>query len=363
MRAPEEELRVTLPPDWAKLDQPTEAQKWAGVCRMGGIGDNLIAASALAPLRRQGFKIEVISQEPYSSIFVNNPNVDKLTIKIPEDIPQTQLDWQLWFATRAKEYSRFANLSHSCETLGALLPAQTAFWWPASMRRKMCGRNYLELVHDILEVPYEFGPLFFPTEGEKKVAAETKARIGEKVIGWCLSGTRLDKIYPYSPMVVARIIKEIGVPVVLIGAPGKNFEMAQTIQEHVARQNGSDADLHVAISPEASNKSWPIRRGLAFAQTCDMIVTPDTGPAWAVAFEAMPKVVLLSHASPENITKHWVNTVTLHAGANVPCWPCHRLHDEQKTCVPNREGNGAACISDISAERLMSTIADLWKGV
>jgi hypothetical protein len=161
-------------------------------------------------------------------------------------------------------------------------------------------------------------------------------------------------------MIVARIIKEIGAPVVLIGAPGKNFEMAQTIQEHVRRQNGSEAGLHVAISPEAENKSWPIRRGLAFAQACDLVVTPDTGPAWAVAFEPMPKVMLLSHASPENITKWWINTTTLHAGPEVTCWSCHRLHDSKDTCTPNREGNGAACISDISVECLMTAIKAAW---
>jgi ADP-heptose:LPS heptosyltransferase len=354
----EESLLISFPP----VDQSLpSAQNWAGVCRMGGIGDNLIAASVLAPLKKQGYRVEVISQEPYSSVFVNNPSVDKLTIKVPEDIPQTQNDWQMWFAVRAKEYAKFGNLSHSCETLGALLPAQTAFWWPPSMRRKMCNRNYLEIVHDIMEVPYEFGSLFFPTDGERSVAAETKSRIGDKVIGWCLSGTRLDKIYPYSPMVVARIIKEIGAPVVLLGAPGKNFEMAQTIQDHVRRQNGSEAGLHVAISPEADNKSWPIRRGLAFAMACDLVVTPDTGPAWSVAFEKMPKIVMLSHASPENVTKHWVNTTTLHAGSEVACWPCHRLHDVKDTCKANREGNGAACISDISVEKLMLTISQLWK--
>jgi len=359
---PMDELKIGLPINWADVEPPTDIQKWAGVCRLGGIGDNLIAASTLRPLKKQGYKIEVISQEPYSAVFANNPFIDKLTLKKTEDIPQQQLEWQQWFALRAKEYAKFGNLSHSCEVTGALLPAMTAFYWPASMRRKLCNKNYLEIVHDIMEVPYEFGPLFFPTEGEKSVALETKARIGQKVIGWCLSGTRLDKIYPYSPMVVARIIKEIDTPVVLIGAPGKNFEQAQQIQQHVRRQNGSDKNLHVAISPEAENKSWPIRRSLAFTQACDLVITPDTGPAWSVAFESLPKIVMLSHASPENITKHWINTTTLHA-TDVACWPCHQLHDEQKTCTPNRDGNGAACISDISSEKLLTTIADIWKGI
>ena len=37
------------------------------------------------------------------------------------------------------------------------------------------------------------------------------------------------------------------------------------------------------------------------------MIGPDTGLMWGVAMEAMPKIMLLSHASPENITKHWTN--------------------------------------------------------
>lgn len=354
----------TIEIDWKSLEIPVVAssstRKWAGVARMGGCGDNLIAASVLAPLKKLGYMVEVISQEPYSDIFVNNPHIDKLTTKKSGDIPGNGgIEWQKWFAGRAKEYDRFANLSHSCENLVALFPAQTAFWWPVEARRKFCNRNYLEVAHDILDVPYEFGPLFYPTDGEKKIAAQTKAKIGERCIGWIISGTRVDKIYPYAPIAVARLLHEVG-PVVMFGAPGKDFEMAKQIMEHVEQQNGSATGLHLALSPDPNHPSWPIRRILSQALACDLIITPDTGPAWAVAFEPMPKIAMLSHASPENITKHWINTTTLHAGSQLKCWPCHRLHDEPGTCMPNKENNGAACISDISVERLIEAVKAKW---
>ena len=163
-------------------------------------------------------------------------------------------------------------------------------------------------------------------------------------------------------MIIARIIKELNVPVVLMGAPGKNFADAQSIEGHVRRQNGSTQGLHIAISPDADNPTWPIRRSLAFAQHCDVVVGPDTGLMWSVAFEPMPKVMLLSHASPENITKHWINTTTLHADQNkVPCWPCHRLHNDMSTCTPAKDGvPGAACMADIPVETVMETIKHIW---
>ena len=346
---------------WPPADDAVKwggAKKWAGIARLGGIGDNLIAASVLAPLKRAGYMTEVISQPPYSVVFENNPHIDKFSIKEQTDFPQNDmLAWQQWFASRGREYALFANLSHSCEHLIALFPAQTAFGWPANFRRKLCDRSYIETVHDIIGMPHEFGPLFFPTEEETALALETKNKIGKRVVGWCLSGSRIDKIYPYAPMAVARVIKESNLPVVLLGAPGKDFEMAKAIQDHVGRQNGSVEGLHLALSPDANKPTWPIRRLLSFAHECDLVIGPDTGPLWSVAFEPMPKVLMLSHASPENITKHWVNTTTLYAAQlRVPCWPCHQLHDSPATCTPNKEKNGAACMSDISVETVLKTV-------
>ncbi len=331
--------------------------KWAGVARMGGVGDNLVAASVLAPLKRAGFRVEVISQSPYSCVFENNSNIDKLTVKAKEDWPGESLAWQQWFMSRGREYELFANLSHSMEHLIALFPAQTAFYWPVAFRRKLCARSYLETVHDIFGMPHEFGPLFFPTEEEIAGVKETKKRVGDRVLAWCISGSRIDKIYPYAPMAIARIIKELNISVVLLGAPGKDYDMALAVQENTGRQNGSIDGLHIAISPDAAKPTWPIRRILAFAGACDVVVGPDTGPMWGVAFESMPKIVMLSHATGENITKHWINTITLHADQDrVPCWPCHQLHDTPATCTPNKEQNGAACVSDISVEKLLNTI-------
>ena len=90
---------------------------------------------------------------------------------------------------------------------------------------------------------------------------------------------------------------------------------------------------------------------------CDLVIGPDTGPMWAVAMEDMPKILLLGHASPENITKHWHRTVTLHGGPDVDCWPCHKLHNDKTTCRPDKHDRGAACMSDIDPARIASIAA------
>src|SRR5262245_6993392 len=337
--------------------------RWACVARFGGVGDNLVAGSVLRPLKRMGYMTEVISSPPHYIVYLHNPFVDKLSVKIVErDLPQGDLDaWQKWHDSRANEYDVYVHASHSMEGRHALFSNMTAFWWSQDYRRKLCTGSYLETVHDLAGVPYDFGPLFFPSDDEKEVARTTKSQMGDKVVAWVLSGTRIDKIYPQAPQAIARIIKELGVVVWLMGGPSeKEFSCAEAIKEIVANQNGTrDGLVSTVISPNTpEDQRQTVRPSLAMLHQCDLVVTPDTGPAWAVAMEPVPKVVMVSHTSVENITKHWINTQTLHADrTRVPCWPCHRLHNTIDTCVPNKDGNGAKCISDISVETVVASVA------
>lgn len=338
------------------------ANRWACIARMGGVGDNLIAGSVLRPLKKLGYMTEVITSELAGVVFHNNPYVDKLSFKGEKDIPGGD-DWTKWFAARANEYDIFGHFSHSGEVRHALFPNSTAFWARPEYRRKMCAGSYLETAHDLVGMPYDFGPLFFPTEEELDRAQGVKDNaIKSDYITWVISGSRIDKIYPYATMAIPRLIKETGLAVVMVGAGGKQFAMATQIQDDVRRTNSSLQGLHLALSPDGSDpgghQNWPIRRSLTQAMLGDLVITPDTGIAWACAMEDMPKIAMVSHASAENITKHWKNTTTLHADPmRVPCWPCHRLHNDISTCTPNRDGGaGAACISDISVEVLVQAV-------
>src|SRR6516164_9462470 len=108
---------------------------WAGIARMGGYGDNLVAASTLRPLRKLGYKIDVLSIMPHAIVFENNPFVDTLTIKSWSDFPANDpLGVQKWFRSRAEEYERFANLTHACEGTLVMFEAGIGFHWPAAFR-------------------------------------------------------------------------------------------------------------------------------------------------------------------------------------------------------------------------------------
>lgn len=333
--------------------------QWAAVCRFGGVGDNLIAAAALPGLVRQGNKIEFITSDHFGEVFAHNPWIDKLSICKEGDQPgDGNIQWQTWFEKRSHEYiGGLYHLSHTVEGTLAFFPSQTAFWWRPEVRRVMARTSYIDMAQFVTGSGPWHAPLFYASAVENARARDTKKKMGPRVVGWVLRGSRFDKTYPFSAYAIARLIK-LGIPVMMSGAPGPAFELAKVIQEEVIKANGTDDGLHLALSSSLENPNWPVRRGLAQLQTCDLVIGPDTGGMWAVAFEPMPKIMLLSHASPENITKHWTNTVTLHADtARVPCWPCHRLHDSPNTCTMTK--HGPACMSDISVELLLSTAKQL----
>lgn len=341
---------------------------------MGGVGDNLVAASVLRPLKKLGYMTEMVTSLNAADVFLNNPFIDKLSIKKDGEIPGGD-EWWKWFSSRAGEYDILVNLSYTMEHRHAVRKSDAAFWWRPEYRRKLCAGSYLETAHDVVGVPHEFGPLFFPTDEERERAAKDKReQFGGRFVLWVLAGTRVDKTHPFSSHAIARIIKELDISVVMIGHGPQQWEYANAVQTEVRRTNSTDEGLVLALSPpeqlgipieEGGPRHWGLRRSLATALQADVVVTPDSGIGWAVAMEPMPKVMMVSHASEENITKHWVNTVTLHADTNrVPCWPCHQLHDTIDTCVRAKDVGGAtaaACISDISVESIVSSVAEALK--
>jgi FkbM family methyltransferase len=335
-------------------------ETWAGVVRLGGIGDNLMVTAVLPYLKETYGKVEVITADPQHVIFENNPHVDRLTIKSRDDVPKHDAHHLYWH-DRSKEYAFFADLTHTCEATGALFKSQTQFWWSAEARRKLCGKSYLEIVADVVGAPYEgLEPRFYPTEQETEAALALKERIGGRYAAWVISGSRVDKVWPYAPQAIARIIRELDMPVVLFGASHQEFEIAKVIQSRVQDANGDDGGLHLALSPDPTRPSWPIRRLMTQVQAADIAIGPDTGLMWGVASEPTFKVVLLSHASPINITKYWRNTISLTADPiRVPCWPCHQLHDNIESCqrTSGRKGEGgAACISSITTEQVLRMV-------
>ena len=340
----------------------TGEHTWACIVRMGGMGDNLIASSVLPGLKQKYDRVEVITRAPNHVVFENNPHIDKLTVWPENERITDPLEWARALGRRGAEYDFFAHLSHTCEVSLAFMESQNQFWWPEKARRQIADHSYLSFVHMLCDVPDDFAPRFYPTGAELLKARETRKIVSDKrsapQVGWCLAGSRIDKAYPGSHIVISRLL-EMGLNVIMFGSPGKEFLMAKEIEKQVQQQTGSSEGLHLCMSNSLEQPNWPVRRSLTQIGLCDVVVSPDTGPAWSVAMLPMPKVILLSHASPKNITHGWVNTNALYADASrVPCWPCHQLHDHWGTCRKTADIDAAACISDISVAAIVKAVVD-----
>jgi ADP-heptose:LPS heptosyltransferase len=99
---------------------------------------------------------------------------------------------------------------------------------------------------------------------------------------------------------------------------------------------------------------WPIRNAIALAQCADVVIGQETAILNAVAMEPMRKIVLLSHSTVQNLTRHWVNTVSLNG--RVPCYPCHRIHQTFEYCTRDQASGTAACQNAISAEQVLQVV-------
>jgi ADP-heptose:LPS heptosyltransferase len=341
---------------------------WALVCRFGGVGDNCVVASAL-PLLAEEYNVEVIAAAPHHVVFENNPSIAKLSIiqhPIPGDLAE-------WWRVRRHGYAHTVHLSHSMEAFQAFQPHQTYFELPDEARRWICRYSYLEVAHAFTCVRPEFGhSLFFPTEAERDDAQAMRQKFGrgKKIIGWHVSGTRVDKVYPHSGLLISRLIRELDATVFLMGGP-TDRELAQAIADHVKRQNGDIDGVQIAIpgkhdlimqqdgrliEPKINPKfEWGIRRQCTMAQSVDLLIAPDSGLAWAASMEPVPKILLHSHASPTNITKYWRNTVSMIPPDQdkVPCWPCHKLLPSINECSTPVDGTYAGCISSIPVESIV----------
>ena len=104
---------------------------------------------------------------------------------------------------------------------------------------------------------------------------------------------------------------------------------------------------------------WGIRQTLTFAQVADLVIGPETGVLNAVANEPMPKMVFLSHSTEENLTRDWVNTISLQSKGTkckgrgddeAPA--CHKMLYGWKDCTKDEETGTAQCQVDISKEEV-----------
>ena len=327
------------------------------IVRYGGFGDMIQVSSLFPLLKEQGYRICVNVTERGEDICRSDPHIDELLIQKTDQIQANRLTeyWDIMSPC----FDKFVQLSESIE--GNLLLIGDRFetldgkavkvsgdkrFTTLSKEEvhKICNKNYMEETHDRADVPYKFNPRFYPTNKEIRWAKDVRRRIKSRhIILWSLSGSSVHKVYHWTDAVISNIlINRDDVSFITVGD-----DLCQLLEA------GWEKEKRVITK----SGKWSIRKTLAFLDVCDVVIGPETGVLNAASTLDCHKIVMLSHSSKENLSKHWSNTTTLEPNyySNF-CYPCHKMHWGFNTCNRDEETGGAMCAANIKPEDVVSDI-------
>jgi ADP-heptose:LPS heptosyltransferase/predicted SAM-dependent methyltransferase len=321
------------------------------VVRFGAIGDQILASSILPLLREQGYHITYMTTPQGQEVLKHDRHIDEWIIQDKDQVPNDQLGPYL--ETIKPRFDKVVNLCESIEGALLTLPGRPNHTYDDKARRLVFGSvNYLERTHDIAGVPHRFGPRFRPTDAEKQEAWRYVRETDRPIVYWAIAGSSVHKVYPFTQVVVAWLLRRTQAHIVLAAGPGEGEILQGGLLEMLAKED--DLDLS-RVDPIAGK--WDIRRSLTFVEYACVVVGPETGLLNAASHLHVPKIVMLSHSSDTNLTKHWKNTTPLLPDRlATPCYPCHQLHYTWEHCHFVKETGGALCASNITPERVFKAI-------
>ena len=337
--------------------------KTAAVVRYGAQGDNIQMSSLLPSLKEQGYHVTVYCQSGLGyDVIKHDPHVDRFIVQERDAVPPQFLLEFLEYTK--KKYDKWIDL---CETIeGTLLaaPKRASWYWPNEARAVMMDRNYLEWIHQVAQVPPPYRPKFYSTDEEKAWANREKYQ-GRNVL-WSLAGSSGHKVWPHIDDIIHRLLAAY--PDVHIWLVGD--ESCKLLEQGWGKFDDEKEDL-VEVNPRVHLRAgkWTIRQSMSFAEVADLIIGTETGLLNAAGSMEVPKIVNLSHSSPEMLTKHWLNVTVLEQPEGVGCpkkWKknggaCRQLHgsggtDPWADCPKHEDTGTALCQFHITEESMWDSV-------
>ncbi|HUV65523.1 MAG TPA: methyltransferase domain-containing protein [Sedimentisphaerales bacterium] len=333
------------------------------VIRYGAYGDAVWVTPVLKRLKAEGYHV-VYNCTPYSAEVLRAcPWIDEFLVQGRDVVPNVELG--TYWEEISKGFERVINLCQSVERTLLLQQGRPEYHLSHKKRHEMCNVNYQDRTMEVAGYPEAKGqlPELHFTEMEEALAQLIREAHKDKfLILWSLSGSSLHKCYPWTHIVAARIHQSYPDAVIV------------TVGDEMCKM------LESWSHPNTLNKSgvWTIRQSMLMTKYADLVIGPETGVLNAASCYPTPKIVLLSHSSPENLTKYWQNCVPLAAPAH--CQPCHRLIYDGECLksqaqvkavdgqlIPfNVRHEGAKCMEALQPERILETIEKFyrrWKNV
>lgn len=349
------------------------------VARYGTYGDHMIASSVLPHLKQQGYFLTYNTVPKGEEVLRHDPHIDEFLIQDPDQVPNSVLG--AYFRRLEERYDRIVNLCETVEGSLLQLAGRVGHTLPPDARHRIFNKNYHEHTHDVAGVPHVFRCRFYPSPEEQSIAERVRAKARPRAIVMvALSGSAIHKTYPHLHAVMSWLLLHTDTLVITVGDRRDQMLEVMVAQMLLAdeRTLGDKAlpvektegmkmgqlirlvDEHYGRDrwrPRAG--AWSMRESMVMAQHSDVVVGPETAILNAVSMEpGVAKVIMLSHSSHENLTKHWVNTTVLQAPDGTcpnAVVACHQLHFGSETC-PQHEQGGALCAHAITPQSVFDSI-------
>lgn len=334
-----------------------EGKQRALVFRLGAIGDSVIAAEPLPALKEQGYHITCMTSALGEQVLLNNPHVDEIVVVDKDTFPGGTA--VKFFEMMKERYDLIVNLDRSLEGLVLQREENYGFYYPDVARRCLFGSlNYYDVACNIAGVKRPKNrKSFYPSREEIEWAADARAVIEGDCVVWQLAGSAFFKVYPAANRAIHMLIDQ-GVHVVTTGSAGKDQDLEAALIDAVYQAGGDTSLIHPCAG------RWPLRKTVAFSTFAGCVVGPETGVMHALGSYPVPKIMMLSHSSQDNIAAAGIfnNTKFLKPPrADCPCYPCHQAHMSTETCTFIEEEGGALCALSIQPETIYEAITDFLK--
>ena len=333
------------------------------VIRYGAYGDAVWLTPVLRQLKNEGWHIVLNSTSYGAEVLRACPWIDEFLLQERDVVPNCELG--PYWETIGQGFERVVNLCESVERTLLVRQGSAEYHLPHKRRHELCNVNYMDRTMEVAGYPAmkgELPELHFTDMEEELAQLIRKANENKFMLLWSLSGSSLHKCYPWTHIVAQTIHQKY--PDVVIVTVGD--EMCKILESWA--------------HPSTLNKSgvWTIRQSMLMTKYADLVVGPETGVLNAASCFETPKIVLLSHSSPENLTKYWKDCIALSAPVN--CQPCHRLIYDAECFKSQAEikavdgqiiplkvkHDGARCMEGLKPERIIEAIEKFyrrWKNV
>jgi ADP-heptose:LPS heptosyltransferase len=296
------------------------------IIRIAAVGDCVQITPLVRFLKEQGHEVVLLTSENGEAVFKFNPFLDKLILHKANSVPNCDL---LEYFNRVKAENncdKMINLCESVEVKYLFHPVDPVYNYSKDERFARGNKNHYDIMFEgagYPEVKGKTGEMYFSEQEETEFARWRSQYIGKFLVLWCLSGSSIHKSYPYTRLVMERLImKYKDIVFITVGDDWCRILEAELEHERCIHKSGE----------------WSLRQTALACKHASLVVSPETGVLHFAGCFDTPKIGMLTHTTKECLSKYFKNDYSMQA--DVDCSPCFRIIETAKVQCPIDKVNG-----------------------